>query len=72
MLDQESTTQELGKPVGSDEANGKYTFAALYGLDKCRQLVAEHTLLAKGAVSGAFADARFLCLLADRLAGRDH
>ena len=27
MLDQESTTQELGKPVGSDADNGKQTFA---------------------------------------------
>ena len=72
MLDQESTTRELGKPVGSDEANGKCTFAALYGLDQCRRLVEQHTQLAKQAVSGAFADAQFLCLLADQLAGRNH
>ena len=72
MLDQESTTQELGKPVGSDADNGKQTFAALYGLDRCRQLVEEHTRLAKEAVDGLFSNSEFLCRLAEELAGRSH
>lgn len=70
MLDLESTTEELGKPVGSDAANEKTTFATLYGLDTCRRLVAEHTAAAKAALSGLFPDTGFLCALADELAAR--
>lgn len=70
MLDQESTTEELGKPVGSDAENEKITFATLYGLEKCRELVAEHTEQAKQAIDGLFEDTSFLCCLADELAGR--
>ena len=70
MLDVESTTEELGKPIGSDAENGKTTFATLYGLDKCRELVAEHTRLAKQSVAGAFVHPGFLCALADSLAER--
>lgn len=70
MLDVESTTEELGKPVGSDAENGKNTYAACYGLDKCRELVAELTEQAKQSVRGAFERADFLCALADSLAKR--
>lgn len=70
MLDVESTAEELGKPVGSDLENGKSTFATLFGLEKCAQLVAEHTRLAKQSVSGAFEKPEFLCALADSLAER--
>ncbi len=70
MLDQESTTEELGKPVGSDAENEKVTFATLYGLDRCRELVLEHTERAKKAISGLFENTEFLCALADELASR--
>lgn len=70
MLDQESTTEELGKPVGSDAENEKVTFATLYGLEQCRRLVEEHTERAKAAISDLFEDTAFLCRLADELAGR--
>ena len=70
MLDQESTTEELGKPVGSDAANQKATFATLYGHEKCARLVEEHTAAAKAALTGLFPDSAFLCRLADELAGR--
>ncbi len=70
MLDQESTVEELGKPIGSDADNGKVTFATLYGLEECRKLVAEHTERAKQAAEGCFARPEFLCRLADWLAGR--
>lgn len=70
MLDQEATTEELGKPVGSDEENDKVTFAVLYGLEKCRELVRRHTERAKQAISGTFENTEFLCWLADELAGR--
>lgn len=70
MLDQESTTEELGKPVGSDADNEKVTFATLYGLDQCRKLVKEHTERAKAAISDLFENTEFLCSLADELADR--
>ena len=72
MLDEESTTEELGKPVGSDVDNNKTTFVTLYGINKCRELVDEHTKRAKEAINGAFQDTGFLCWLADELAGRNH
>ncbi len=72
MLDQESTTEELGKPVGSDAENGKPTFATLFGLEKCRVLVDEHTRRAKEAIDGVFEHTAFLCALADELAGRTY
>ena len=72
MLDEESTTEKLGKPVGSDAENRKTTFVTLYGIERCRDLVAEHTERAKQAVSGLFEQTAFLDWLADELAGRDH
>ena len=72
MLDEESTTEKLGKPVGSDADNGKTTFVTLYGLSRCREMVKEHTEQAKRAVSGLFSDTGFLDWLADELAGRDY
>ena len=72
MLDQESTTEALGKPVGSDEENQKMTFATLYGLDRCRRMVELHTEQAKAVIRSAFHETEFLCRLADELAGRKH
>lgn len=43
ILDVESTAEELGKPVGSDEKNHKTTYISLFGLDKARQMLAEIT-----------------------------
>ncbi len=36
ILDATSTTEEMGKTVGKDEAEGKLTYVALYGLDEAR------------------------------------
>lgn len=38
ILDVTSTTEVLGKPVGSDEAENKTTFVTLYGVDKAREI----------------------------------
>lgn len=72
MLDVESTAEELGKPIGSDAGNGKTTFAVLLGLEKCAELVAEHTRLAQESVAGVFPDTEFLCRLAQSLAVRTY
>ena len=70
MLDVESTARELGKPIGSDADNGKTTFASLYGLEKCAELVAEHTRLAQESITGSFRNTEFLCALAQSMAVR--
>lgn len=72
ILDVTATTEALGKPVGSDEANRKTTFVTLLGVPACRELVREHTERAKAALDGVFSDSGFLCWLADRLAEREH
>lgn len=72
ILDVTATTETLGKPVGSDEANKKTTFVTLLGVTACRELVLEHTAKAKKALDGVFADSGFLYWLADLLAEREH
>ena len=37
ILDVTSTTEELGKPVGSDEEENKTTFVRLYGVEKAQE-----------------------------------
>lgn len=41
VLDVVSTTEVLGKPVGSDEKNGKNTYVRLVGLEEAKKLVAD-------------------------------
>ena len=43
ILDCTSTTQELGKPVHSDEKNEKTTYVSLYGIEKSHQAVEEYS-----------------------------
>ena len=38
-----ATTEELGKPVLSDEKNDKSTFVSLYGVDGTKRLLEETT-----------------------------
>ena len=70
MLDVISTEAELGKPIGSDAREGKNTFMALYGLERCSAYVHELSEEAAAAVSGAFTDSAFLQQLARSLADR--
>lgn len=69
MLDVTASTEEFGKPAGSDRDAGKRTFADLLGLDGCAALVAEETALAKEALAD-LPDSVFLLELAESLAGR--
>ena len=72
ILDAVSTTEELGKPAGSDEANCKVTFVTLLGVEKCQSLVRTYTEQAKAALRRGFDRTDFLEWLADELAGRNH
>ena len=71
LLDITSTLEELGKPIGSDCKEGKITFASIYGVEKCNQIIKDETQKAIDAVSGGvFEDNRFLVWLAEMLENR--
>lgn len=69
MLDVISTEVELGKPIGSDDEQGKTTFMTLFGIDGCEARIQKLTDDAKNAVS-IFEDHSFLMELADSMAIR--
>ena len=69
MLDVIADQEILGKPVGSDRAEGKRTFVDLLGLDGCADLVEQETAAAKAAVA-SFPHNAFLLELAVQLADR--
>ena len=48
ILDIEGTLEELGKPIGSDEKNGKSTYVSLYGMEESKARVKELTDQASG------------------------
>lgn len=70
ILDVISTSEELGKPIGSDAQEQKNTYMALLGEYKCMQMIEKLTDQAKNAVAGAFEDTKFLCELADSMVTR--
>lgn len=72
ILDDISTSQKLGKPVGSDQKSSKSTFVSLMGLEASEILVRKNTEKAKEALSGKFKNTNFLYWLADMLAERDY
>lgn len=71
VLDVVSTTQELGKPVGSDAQNGKTTFVTLHGVEGTRALAARTTAEACRMLASTFDEnAGFLCAFAQSLISR--
>lgn len=70
ILDVISTSEELGKPVGSDAQEHKNTYMALLGEERCMEMVENLTNQAKNALCGTFNDTKFLCDLADSMVTR--
>ena len=70
ILDVISTDEALGKPVGSDAQENKNTYMALYGQERCMQMIRRLTEAAKESLSGAFTDTDFLCSLANSMVTR--
>lgn len=70
ILDVTSTSEELGKPVGSDGENEKSTYVSLLGIEKCKLLVDELTQKAIEALSTFDGDTKQLKELALSLSQR--
>ena len=70
MLDVISTEEELGKPIGSDAEENKNTFMAMYGAEKCADMVDKLTKYAKFIAMQSFTDNKFLLDFADSLVTR--
>ncbi len=69
ILDVTGTSEELGKPIGSDEENNKSTYVTLLGLEKAQKLVKEYTDKAVDSLK-IFKNADELIALSNRLVGR--
>ena len=67
MLDVIGDSKEMGKATGSDES--KNTFVHLYGIEKCDELVREHTNIAIQALSN-FDNSEYMKQLALSLTNR--
>lgn len=71
ILDVTSSTETLGKPVGSDAENEKTTFVTLYGLDGARAMAQQHNDAALAALKSLGEGADFLRHLAESLLVRN-
>ena len=65
ILDVTGSEEELGKPHGSDEKHGKYTYVSLFGLERARELAGESHRNAREALVGAHGDTDDLRRIAD-------
>lgn len=70
ILDVTSTTERLGKPIGSDAEQGKTTFVTLLGLEECQRWVEELSRDACACLDG-LPGAEFLQELARTLVSRE-
>ena len=71
ILDITADEKTLGKPVGSDRENEKYTYVVAVGLEKAKERVNTLTAQAKELLS-EFSDTEFLSGLADMLSQRNN
>ena len=70
ILDVLGSEGELGKPIGSDAQEMKNTYMALFGAERCAEMIDKLTARSKEALRGVFEDTGFLCALADSMAVR--
>ncbi|MCI6653844.1 MAG: polyprenyl synthetase family protein [Clostridium sp.] len=70
ILDVTSTTEELGKPVHSDEKNDKTTYVSLYGLEKSHEDVEKYSKKALSIMEELPYENQFLCTLIEKLINR--
>lgn len=70
ILDVTSTSEELGKPVHSDEKNHKVTYVTLFGLDGAREEAAKFSEKAVSLLESLEQKNEFLNLLVAKLVNR--
>lgn len=70
ILDLTSTTEELGKPVHSDERNKKTTYVTLYGMEKAVEAVQQYSAAALEQLESLGRENIFLNTLIERLIRR--
>lgn len=71
ILDVTSTTEVLGKPVGSDEKNHKLTYVSLHGLEESRRRVEELSGEALAILASFSGKNEFLAALVQSLITRE-
>lgn len=70
ILDVISTTEELGKPVHSDDKNSKITYVTIMGVDKAQEEVKKHSALSNDLLRRLNRDDAYLVELINSLVGR--
>jgi geranylgeranyl diphosphate synthase type II len=70
ILDVEESSEALGKTAGKDEAQGKITFPAVYGLERSREMANEQCALAHSALHPFGESAKWLHEIADLIVRR--
>ena len=70
ILDCTADEKLLGKPIGSDEKNGKSTFITIYGLEEAKIIANEYTQKALDALNCFDGDKTFLIKLTNYLLNR--
>lgn len=70
VLDVTSTSDELGKPIGSDAENKKNTYVTLFGLEKSKEFIHQYTDKAIAALDIFGERADFLIRLAKYMENR--
>ncbi|HEX2128285.1 MAG TPA: farnesyl diphosphate synthase [Solirubrobacterales bacterium] len=71
ILDVTGSDEELGKPQGSDERQGKGTYVSVLGLDRARALASESHAAARAALAAVEGQAQDLEQIADFILQRD-
>lgn len=72
ILDVTQTSEQLGKPQGSDARNNKTTFVSLLGLAQAKTEAYKHVQLAKESLLHAHINASLLADLCDYIVERSH
>ena len=70
LLDLDSTEEELGKPIGSDDRNDKSTLVAVLGREKAEELLVSSSREAEDILRESFDADPFLLWLTDELTRR--
>ena len=70
ILDIESTAEELGKPIGSDEKNDKNTLVSIIDIDSAKEMLSAYTERAMAFAKGLEKDGELFIYLAQMLFGR--